>query len=71
MKKTIINVTPSNKGWNVTGIQKTYTTKVDAISAGVRTGKANGNAELRIHNLDGKIADCRTYGSDPIPPRDK
>lgn len=40
-----------------------------AILSAVVLAKQNQPSQLLIKNKDGKIADERTYGNDPFPPR--
>jgi hypothetical protein len=47
----------------VSSTQKEATKKSTDIS------KNNGEAQVIIHGVDGKIREERTYGSDPFPPR--
>jgi hypothetical protein len=56
-------------GWNVKqgGGQRAsshHDTKAEAISAGRASSQAR-QSELKIHNLDGKIAQSDSHGSDP------
>lgn len=62
-------------GWDVKsgGSQRStkhFDLKQDAINLG-REIAQNQKAELHIHNKDGRIADKRSYGNDPCPPKDK
>ena len=43
-------------------------TKQEAIDAG-REISQHQQTELRIHNLDGKIAQSDSHGGDPYPPK--
>lgn len=45
-----------------------HDTKREAVSAGRQVSRNQGT-ELRIHNLDGRIADSDSHGRDPNPPR--
>ena len=68
------HVTPhSSGGWQVKGEKNKKATvvrktKAEAIAEGKRLAKGQ-NAELIIHNLDGKISEKNTYGKDNFPPR--
>ncbi len=62
-----------NGGWDVKrggALRATshHETKQDAIDSG-RTVSRNQGTELRIHNLDGKIAGSDSHGNDPNPPK--
>lgn len=62
-------------GWDVKrgGASKAtshHARKSDAVDAG-RIVSKNQGTELRIHNLDGKIARSDSHGHDPCPPKDK
>lgn len=71
MKKKQIFVTPLNGNWTVSNLSINFETRAEAVNAGARIGRANGNAELIVRKLDGKIGERRTYGLDPFPPKDK
>ena len=47
---------------------KVFDSKAAAIDYGHKIGKSE-RLELYIHNMDGRIADRRSYGNDPFPPR--
>ena len=47
---------------------KVFSSKADAIDYGRKVGRSE-RLELYIHNMDGRIADRRSYGNDPFPPR--
>ena len=47
---------------------KVFSSKADAIDYGRKVGRSE-RLELYIHNKDGRIADRRSYGNDPFPPR--
>ena len=47
---------------------KVFDTKAAAVAYGRRVGR-NERLELYIHNMDGRIANRRSYGNDPFPPR--
>ncbi len=58
------------KGANSQKALKNFDRKSDANQFANQTGR-NQQAEVVEHNKDGKIADKRSYGNDPCPPRDK
>jgi hypothetical protein len=64
------HVVPAHQGgWNVTqgGAQRAtghYDTKAAAVAAGRESSRAR-ESELKIHNLDGKIAQSDSHGHDP------
>ena len=65
----------SNGGWDIKrgGGQKSIKhvqTKQEAIDI-AREISRNQGTELRIHNLDGKIANTDSHGKDLCPPKDK
>lgn len=47
---------------------KVFDRKSAAVDYGRKIGKSE-RLELYIHNMDGRIADRRSYGNDPFPPR--
>lgn len=47
---------------------KIFESKAAAIDYGRKIGRSE-RLELYIHNMDGRIADRRSYGNDPFPPR--
>ena len=49
---------------------KTFDTQQQAVDYG-RTAAKKVGTELYIHGRDGTIKDKRSYGNDPMPPRDK
>ena len=69
MSKKIINVTPVKSKWKVDGISKSYNNRKEAVDAGARLGRRNGNAELVVKKMNGQIGEKRTYGKDPFPPK--
>jgi hypothetical protein len=75
-KKTTQHVVKSaDGGWAVKkgGAEKAtkiYPTQEEAITRGREIAK-NQKAEFYIHGLDGKIRDKKSYGNDPVPPKDK
>ena len=48
--------------------RRVFGTKKAAVAYGRRIGKAD-RVELYIHNMDGRISDRNSFGSDPFPPR--
>lgn len=48
---------------------KNFDKKSDAIDYAVGLAKNNKPSQLFIKNKDGTIADERTYGDDPYPPK--
>ena len=70
---TSIHVVHSQGEWKVrregsTRASKVFSTKTEAIDYGRKVGQ-DERLELYIHNMDGRIADRRSYGNDPFPPR--
>ena len=68
-----IHVIPHNDGWAVKGAgaqraSSLHPTKSEAFKAG-RDSAVSKNAELFVHNMDGKIGYRNSYGNDPCPPR--
>ena len=60
-------------GWNVKrgGAERAsghFDKKQDAVDAS-REISRNQGTELKIHNLDGKIAQSDSHGNDPKPPK--
>jgi hypothetical protein len=70
------HVVPSGTGgWAVknsgaTRASRTFETQQQAVTYGRDAAKKVGT-ELYIHGRDGTIKDKRSYGNDPMPPRDK
>lgn len=68
-----LHVVHSQGEWKVrregsTRASKVFSTKTEAIDYGRKVGQ-DERLELYIHNMDGRIADRRSYGNDPFPPR--
>ena len=69
-----VHVTPSPRGgWNVKlnnaeRASSHHDTKAEAEKAG-RAKSRQIDAELVIHNKDGRIARKDSHGNDPFPPR--
>ncbi|MEQ1577468.1 MAG: DUF2188 domain-containing protein [Hyphomicrobium sp.] len=60
-------------GWDVkrggsTRATGHHETKQQAIGQGREVSRSQGT-ELRIHNLDGRIASSDSHGNDPNPPK--
>lgn len=60
-------------GWDVKrgGAQRAsghFETKAQAVEFGRQVSR-NQETELRIHNLDGRIAQSDSHGHDPDPPK--
>ncbi len=76
MSKVTKHVVPNGSGgWAVknSGAQrasKTFETQQQAIVYG-RDAAKRVATELYVHGRDGTIKDKRSYGHDPLPPRDK
>jgi uncharacterized protein YdaT len=73
--KKDIHVVKHQDGWATKkeGAQRAggvYDTKKEALENGKNQAKRE-QVELVIHGRDGKIQDSDSYGSDPMPPRDK
>jgi Uncharacterized protein conserved in bacteria (DUF2188) len=70
------HVVPSGTGgWAVknsgaTRASRTFETQQQAVTY-ARDAAKKGGTELYIHGRDGTIKDKRSYGNDPMPPRDK
>lgn len=74
-KRKNIHVVPRNDGWIIRkeGSSKAtsvHKTQRDAVAA-AREMARNLNTELVIHGRDGRIRNRDSYGSDPLPPRDR
>jgi hypothetical protein len=68
------HVVPNENGWAVKGEgnekpTKIFDTQKEAIDF-ARQIAINQEAELVIHNKEGRIRDKDSYGADPFPPRD-
>jgi len=76
MSKATKHVVPSGTGgWAVknsgaTRASRTFETQQQAVTYARDAAKKVGT-ELYIHGRDGSIKDKRSYGNDPLPPRDK
>lgn len=72
-KKEDVHTVPDGNGWTNTVNGKSrgqYETQAEAAEAGRDLAKQN-QSEHRLHGRDGKIRDCRSYGNDPYPPKDR
>ena len=75
MAKASKHVVPSpSGGWAVKNsgavrASKTFDTQEEAVVYARVAAKKVG-AELYVHGRDGTIKDKRSYGNDPMPPRD-
>ena len=76
MSKVSKHVVPSGTGgWAVKNsgavrASRTFETQQQAVTY-ARDAAKKGGTELYIHGRDGTIMDKRSYGNDPMPPRDK
>ena len=76
MTKASKHVVPSGTGgWadknsGATRASRTFETQQQAVTYARDAAKKVGT-ELYIHGRDGTIKDKRSYGNDPMPPRDK
>lgn len=76
MAKPSKHVVPSSSGgWAVKNsgavrASKTFDTQQHAVDYATTAAKKT-RTELYIHGRDGTIKDKRSYGNDPMPPRDK
>ena len=75
MAKKNVHVVPAGNGWAVKqeGRQtplSSHRTQGAAEDAGRRVARAN-EGELVVHRPDGRIRDKDSFGTDPVPPRDK
>lgn len=60
-------------GWGVKGSNSAKAShvtakKADAVKIAREISKNQG-AEMLVHNKDGKIGYCNSYGNDPFPPK--
>lgn len=76
MSKASKHVVPrTTGGWAVKNAgsfkaSKVFTTQADAVTY-ARDAAKKAKTELFVHGRDGTIKERNTYGSDPMPPRDK
>jgi hypothetical protein len=64
---------PNGSGWlNKAGGRTVsrHRKKRTAVKQGCKTARRR-NTEHRVHNQNGRIGRCNSYGNDPNPPRDK
>ncbi|MCD7976686.1 MAG: DUF2188 domain-containing protein [Tannerellaceae bacterium] len=67
------HVVPNNGAWSVKGTgnsrnTKTFETQREAIDFGRNIARTQ-EAELLIHNKQGRIRQKNSYGNDPYPPK--
>jgi uncharacterized protein YdaT len=67
------HVVPHGEDWAVrrggaSRASEVFDTKQDAVARG-REISRNAGTELRIHNLDGRIAQSDSHGNDPKRPK--
>jgi hypothetical protein len=70
-----LHFVPKSGGWIVTASgaaqpPQRFSRKEDAVQFGESVARRKRTG-LIIHGRDGKIQDIDTWGSDPIPPRDR
>lgn len=70
-----VHVVPSEGGWTVrregaTRATKRFDTQADAIKW-ARQSAAKEQTDLVVHGRDGKIRSKDSFGTDPMPPKDK
>lgn len=76
MTRNTQHVVPNpNGGWSVkkggaSRATKTFNTQQAAISYARKVSRNQGS-ELYVHKRDGTIRSKDSYGTDPLPPRDK
>lgn len=75
MGRLNIHVVPRNEGWAVRreGASRptsVHQTQRDAVDAAREIARSR-HGELIIHGRDGRIRDRDSYGSDPMPPKDR
>ncbi len=74
-KKRDIHVVPHQSGWaakreGASRAGSLHQTQKQAINAAMRTATRE-RSEVVIHNRRAQIRDSDSYGSDPVPPRDR
>ena len=74
MASKSVHVVPSGDGWAVRRSDAErdsshHDTQEEAIAQGRETARRE-DAELVIHDREGKVRDPDSFGSDPFPPRD-
>ncbi len=70
-----VHVVPSEGGWTVRRegairATKRFDTQADALKW-ARQSAAKEQTDLVVHGRDGKIRSKDSFGSDPMPPKDK
>lgn len=70
-----IHVVPRNDGWVIrregaSRATSTHETQTAAITAARELARSQGS-ELVIHGRDGRIRDRDSYGTDPLPPKER
>lgn len=70
-----VHVVPRNDGWVIrkegnSRATSVHQTQRDAVEAAREIARTQ-SSELVIHGRDGRIRDRDSYGSDPVPPRDR
>lgn len=75
MAKINQHVIPRGNDWAVKGAGNSRVTSITPTqSAAIRIAREiaiNNRSEVVIHGRDGKIRDKDSYGSDPLPPKDR
>ncbi len=75
MAKNNQHVVTHNGGWAVRGEGNSRVTSVHKTQSGAfnaaRDIAKNNHSEVFIHGENGRIRDRDSYGSDPMPPRDR
>jgi hypothetical protein len=74
-KKKSVHVVKNGNRWAVkeggtSAPKSNHNTQANAIEAARRVAQRQ-ETELRIHGLDGRIRETRSYGNDPHPPKDR
>lgn len=75
MAKKNAHVVPRQEGWAVkkegaSRASKTFDKQSDAVKYARQQAKTN-KSELFVHRRDGTIRERSSYGTDPMPPKDK
>lgn len=75
MSKPNQHVVPRGNDWAVRGAGNTRATSITQTQAeAIRIAREiaiRNRSEVVIHGRDGKIRDKDSYGSDPLPPKDR
>ena len=74
-KRRNVHVVPRNDGWVIrkegnSRATSVHQTQRDAVEEAREIARTQGS-ELVIHGRDGRIRDRDSFGSDPMPPRDR